>query len=113
MGNLDMSEFRNDRPISELYRLAALEWVELDSAARMLEDTKSSVFAQYVNDYGDIPISRAEAKVRATDDWLRYVEDTVNARTKANKAKVQCEYLRMRFSEEVSRDANARIERKL
>jgi hypothetical protein len=108
-----MYEFRNDRPISELYRIAALEWCDLDSAARMLESSKSAIVAQWVNDYGDIPISRAEAKVKASDDYLRLVEDVENARTKANKAKVQCEYLRMRFSEEVSRDANARIERKL
>ncbi len=108
-----MDERYTNMPISEQYRLAALEWVDLDSAARLLEDSKSAVFAQHVNDYGDMPVSRAEAKVRATDDWLRYVEDTVNARTKANKAKVQCEYLRMRFSEEIGREANARVEKRM
>jgi len=104
---------KNDYPISEQYRIAAEHWCDLDAAARMLESSKSAIVAQWVNDYGDIPISRAEAKVKASDDYLRLVEDVENARTKANKAKVQCEYLRMRFSEEVSRDANARIERKL
>ena len=108
-----MDERHTNMPISEQYRLAALEWCDLDNAARMLEDTKSSVLSQWMADHGDIPISRAEAKVKASDDWLRLVEDTVQARTKANKAKVQCEYLRMRFSEEIGREANARVERRM
>jgi hypothetical protein len=108
-----MDERYTNMPISEQYRLAALEWVDLDSAARILESSKSAIVAQWVNDYGDMPISRAEAKVRASDDYLRLIEDIETARTKANKAKVQCEYLRMRFSEEIGRDANARAERRL
>jgi hypothetical protein len=100
-----MDERYTNMPISEQYRLAALEWVDLDSAARILESSKSAIVAQWVNDYGDMPISRAEAKVKASDDYLRLIE--------ANKAKVQCEYLRMRFSEEIGRDANARAERRL
>ena len=104
---------RNDIPISEQYRLAAEEWVDLDGAARILEDSKSCILAQWINDYGDIPVSRAEAKVKASDNWLRLVEQTAEARTKANKAKIQCDYLRMRFSEEIGKDANSRIERKL
>ena len=104
---------RNDKPLSELYRMAAEEWVDLDHSARLLEDTKSSILAQWMTDHGDIPVSRAEAKVKASDDWLRLVEDTVTARTKANKAKIQCDYLRMRFSEEVSREATSRAERRI
>jgi hypothetical protein len=107
------SNLRNDMPLSELYRIAAEKWVDLDHAARLLEDTKSSILAQWMADHGDIPISRAEAKVKSSDDWLRLVEDTVTARTKANKAKIELEYLRMRFSEEVSREATARVERKV
>jgi hypothetical protein len=103
----------NDQPLSELYRMAAEEWCDLDHAARLLEDTKSSILSQWMSDHGDIPVSRAEAKVKASDDWLRLVEDTVTARTKANKAKIQCDYLRMRFSEEVSREATSRIERRI
>lgn len=110
-----IGEFNNqsNMPISEQYRLAALEWVDLDSAARILEDSKSAIVAQWMADHGDIPVSRAEAKVKSSDDYLRLIEDIANARTKANKAKVQCEYLRMRFSEEVSREATSRIERRM
>jgi hypothetical protein len=107
------SDRYNNMPLSEEYRLAALQWVDLDAAARILESTKSAIVAQWVSDYGDMPISRAEARVKSSDDYLRLVEDIENARTKANKAKVQCEYLKMRFSEEIGRDANARAERRL
>jgi hypothetical protein len=37
---------RNDVPISEQYRLAALDWVQLDAAARMLEEGKTTYLAQ-------------------------------------------------------------------
>lgn len=103
----------NDVPLSEQYRLAAEEWVDLDAAARMLDESKSAIVAQWINDYGDIPVSRAESKVKGSDNYLRLIEDIVNAKTKANKAKIQLDYLRMRFSEEVSREATSRVERRI
>lgn len=104
---------RNDVPISEQFRIAALEWVELDSAARVLEDSKSAIVSQWINDFGDVPVSRAEARVKASDEYLRLIENIANARTEANKAKVQVEYLRMRFSEQIGHDATARLERRM
>lgn len=104
---------RNDIPLSEQFRLAALEWVTLDAAARVLEDSKSAIVSQWINDFGDVPVSRAEARVKASDEYLRLIEDIANARTKANKAKVKVEYLRMRFSEQIGHDATARLERRM
>ena len=104
---------KNDVPISEQYRLAALDWVDADAAARILESSKSAIVAQMLLDHGDIPVSRAEIKVKSSDDYLRLIEDIENARTKANKAKVQMEYLRMRFSEQVSFEATSRAERRM
>lgn len=103
----------NGMPISEQYRISALEWVDLDAAARILESSKSAIVAQWMTDHGDIPVSRAEQKVKSSDDYLRLIEDIENARTRANKAKVQVEYLRMRFSEQVSIEANSRSERRM
>jgi hypothetical protein len=100
-------------PVSEKYRLAALEWVDLDHAARLLEDTKSSVLAQKMAELGDCPVSRAEATVKASADWREFVLSIVNARTEANRKKVEVEFLRMRFSEWQSHEANDRIERKM
>ena len=50
----------DNHPISELFRLAALEWVELDGAARLLEESKSAVMSQLLQDMADMPVSRAE-----------------------------------------------------
>ena len=100
-------------PISELYRLAAEEWVKLDGAARLLEETKTAVLSQMMASLGDMPVSRAELTVKSTDDWKEFVSEMVKARTAANEKKIEVEYLKMRFAEWNSNEANARIERKL
>jgi hypothetical protein len=100
-------------PISELYRLAAEDWVRLDGAARLLEETKTAVLSQMMASLGDMPVSRAELTVKSTDDWKEFVSEMVKARTAANEKKVEIEYLKMRFAEWNSNEANARIERKL
>jgi hypothetical protein len=46
---------RNDVPVSELYRLAAIEWVAMDAAARLLDEGKSAYIAQQINKLGDMP----------------------------------------------------------
>ena len=69
------------QPLSERYRLVAKEWVELDSAARMFEETKSAVLAQKMAVLGDVPVSRAEQQVKASEDWHSFVTKMVEART--------------------------------
>lgn len=113
MTQIGESSIRNDVPISEQFRLAAIEWCDLDAAARILESSKGAIVAQWVNDYGDIPVSRAESRVKGSDEYLRLIENIENARTRANKAKVQVEYLRMKFSEQVSFEATSRVERRM
>ena len=99
--------------ISEQFRIAAKQWVELDSAANMLEETKSAVLSQKMAALGDMPVSRAELIVKASEEWRDFVEGMVKARGAANLAKVKCEYIRMRFSEWQSAEATARAERRL
>ena len=81
----------DNEPYSEQYRLAGEEWVADDAAARLREETKSIVFSQLVGKQGDMPVSRAEHAVRSSDEWHEFVTKMVEARTKANAAKV---YLR-------------------
>lgn len=99
--------------LSERYRLVAKEWVELDSAARMFEETKSAVLAQKMAVLGDVPVSRAEQQVKASEDWHSFVTKMVEARTAANLKKVELEWVKMRFSENQSREATERAERRL
>lgn len=100
-------------PLSEQFRIVAKKWVEADSAATMLEESKSAVLARMMSDQGDMPVSRAEMNVKASADWKGYIQSMVEARQKAALLKVQLEYLRMKFSEWQSYEATKRAEMKL
>lgn len=103
----------DNRPFSEQFATAGKEWAEKESAASLLEDSKSAVMAQRQAMLGDLPVNRAEQIVKASPDWLEYIERTVEARREANHAKVHMEFLRMRFQEFMSTEANQRTEAKL
>ena len=102
-----------DQPLSEQYRIVAKKWVEADSAANILEETKSAVLAKMMADLGDMPVSRAEMKVKSSDEWHDHVRHMVDARSKASAAKIEAEYLKMRFYEWQSQAATRRAEMKL
>lgn len=103
----------DNRPLSEIYKAAGDEWVDLDAAARLREETKSLRFAQKVMELGDMPVNRAEHIIKATQEWMDDVTMDVKMRTAANKAKVYMKSVEMRFGEWQSDEANHRIEAKL
>lgn len=100
-------------PLSEQFRIAAKDWVDKDSAASMLEETKSAVLAQRMAALGDMPVNRAEQTVKASPEWHDWIAGMVNARTVANLAKVKLEWTRMRFNEWQSENATKRAEMRL
>jgi hypothetical protein len=100
-------------PISEQFRVIAKKWVDADSAANMLEETKSAFLNQLMLAQGEMAVSKAEMNVKASAEWKEYVESMVNARKTANLLKVQLEYIRMQFYEWQSHNANKRAEMKL
>jgi len=51
--------------------------------------------------------------VKAGDPWANYIKTMVRAKTQANKARVEVDYIRMVFSEWQSREANVRAEKRL
>ncbi|RZN19496.1 hypothetical protein [Bradyrhizobium sp. Leo121] len=102
-----------NQPISEQFRLAAKDWVEKDSAANLLEETKSAVLSQMMTRLGDVPVSHAERSVKSSEEWLDFVKKMVRAREAANLAKVRCEYIRMKFQEWSSYNATKRAEMRL
>lgn len=102
-----------NNPISEQFRLAAKDWVEKDSAANLLEETKSAVLSQMMARLGDIPVSHAERSVKSSEEWKDFVTKMVKAREASNLAKVRCEYIRMKFNEHQSENANKRAEMRL
>jgi hypothetical protein len=100
-------------PLSEQYRVVAKAYVDADSAASLLEETKSAVLARMMLSLGDMPVSRAEMQVKASDDWSEFVTNMVKAREKAAFLKVKLEYIRMKFHEWQSIEASKRAEMRL
>ena len=100
-------------PLSEQYRLVAKRWVDADSAANLLEETKSAVLAKMMAQRGDMPVSKAEMQVKASDEWTDFVTKMVNARQSAALLKVQMAYIQMKASEWMSENATKRAEMKL
>ena len=103
----------DNQPLSEQYRLAAKDWVQKDAAARLLEETKTTVLAQRVKALGDMPVTSAERDVKASDAWLEYISGMVEARTDANLARVKVKWIEMRAAEYQSAEATKRAEMKL
>ena len=103
----------NNRPQSEVYREAYERWVSLDARARMLEDTKSIVFSQLCSEMaGDFPgysVAKVELKVRASDRYEQHIRSMVDARTRANEAKVSVEVARMKYWESSQDRADERF----
>lgn len=103
----------NEAPLSEQYRVVAKAWVDADAAANLLEETKSAVLSKMMLACGDMPVSRAEMQVKASDDWRDFVTKMVEAREKASLLKVKMEYIRMKFHEWQSMEASRRAEMRL
>ena len=102
-----------DHPLSEQFRIIAKQWIDADAAANILEECKSATLAQRMAACGDVPVSRAEMTVKASQEWTEYLTKMVEDRKKANLLKVHLESIRMRFSEQQSHEATARAERRL
>jgi hypothetical protein len=103
----------DNRPWSEQYRVIAKQWVDADAAANFREEMKSATLARLMAKEGDIPVSRAEMNVKASDEWGEFIEHMTDARQKATLLKVQLEYIRMKFMEWQSENATKRAEMRL
>lgn len=100
-------------PWSEQYRIVAKQWVDADAAANFREELKSATLARLMTAQGDMPVSRAEMIVKASDTWGKYVGEMIDARKTATLLKVQLEYIKMKFQEWSSENANKRAEMRL
>lgn len=100
-------------PWPEQYRVVAKEYVALKAAADLLEETKSATLAKRMSALGDMPVSRAEMTVKASDEWNDYIAKMVSAREQAELKRVHLEYIRMKFQEWSSHNATQRAEMRL
>lgn len=97
---------------SEIYRLAGEEWSDLEATATLLEDTKSAYLAERTAILRDIPVNRAEQIVKSSPEWKERIENTVEARRLANRAKVKLESIRIQIMQWNNDEANRRQELK-
>ncbi len=113
----DDPHHKSNEPISEQFRIVAKKWVDADTAASFMEETKSAFLADRINDVIgfnlDMAFNKAELAAKASPEYKDFCKQMVEHRGKANLLKVQLEYLRMKFSEWQSAEANARSERRL
>ena len=110
---MDIKEQFSNQLISEQYRLVAKAWVEADGVARLLEETKTAVLAQWVQKHGDMAVNAAEREVKSSPEWEEFIAKMVDARTAANLKKVQLEFIRMKSAEQQSAEASKRAEMRL
>lgn len=103
----------DNRPLSEQFRVIAKQWIDADNAARLLEETKTSVLSERMIALGDMPVAHAERDVKASPEWREFLESMVNARSEANRLRMQLEYIRMRHAEQQSLEASRRAEMRL
>ena len=104
---------RHNLPLSEQWYHAATRWAALQAAADMLEDGKSAYLSQKMAALGDMPVSKAELAVKSSAEWADYIKKSVRAREQSNLAKIEAEFLKMRFTEWQATDANARQEMRM
>lgn len=104
-----------DWPLSEQYRVVAKAWCDLDGAARMLESMRDPVLSEMVGRLvaAGMSVARAEREAKGSAEFHDYTRKSVEARTQANLKRHQLEFIRMRHSEWISGDANARAEKRL
>ncbi len=102
----------DNRPLAERWHDAAMTCVDAEAAAQLLEETKSAKLAELVagllRDDPKMSVAKAETTVKSSPEWRRWIEGMVTARKAANRARVQRDYLRMRFSVWIAEDANHR-----
>lgn len=85
--------------LPEQYRTAAQEWARLDGRARELEEGKAHWFAKRCRTMAALSVAAAEREVKAMDEWRDVEKEAAHARTEANNARADMDYLRMKFQQ--------------
>jgi hypothetical protein len=104
----------SERPISEQFRIIARQFADVDAAANILEGTKRDVLESIKSRIvagSDMPDNKAERLARCSDEWKEFKASMLENRNKATRLKLQLEFIRMKFSEQLDANANARRER--
>lgn len=99
--------------LTEQYRLASVDWIDKDAAARLLEEFKPVELARLKSLHPDFTDAKAERIVRASEGWANFIRKMIDARTDANRAKMRLKIQEMEYFQRQSADATARSERRM
>jgi hypothetical protein len=107
----------SERLPSQIFAEYGRKWVMLDGAASLLEEGKKTFFNQLkLQEMSNNPkLSQAAAETNASvrADYIDYFEKMVDARVKANEARIGMKYAEIRAQERNSEEAAARQERRM
>lgn len=107
---------QSNQSLADKYARIADRWVDEDNAARLLEETKSTVLEQrkadLIKENPKLADNAAERMAKADPEWHAWVTDMVHRRTRANRLKIALKVYDMRHSEQQSLEATRRAEMK-
>ncbi|MFZ5783940.1 MAG: hypothetical protein ACOY4R_27395 [Pseudomonadota bacterium] len=64
-------------------------WADLNAAADALEETKGAVLGSILREHFDEPAWKADAQAKSDERYTKHIAAMVEARRKANKAKIR------------------------
>jgi len=109
----DIPEYEQSPP--EQLRVAGNEWSDLDAAAFLMAETKTSELArrtlEHAEEFGPMSNAKAEQIIKASNEWRAHLVQIADARRHANRARVYYDSLRTKFAYWQSQNANRREER--
>lgn len=84
---------RHERPMSEQFRLVARKFCAANAKARRFEAIKSTELERrkkdLIRERGPMPDAAAEREVKASDDWMQFLEDGVAAKLHMELLEIQ------------------------
>lgn len=98
----------DNEPWSDQWRRMAHIANERDAAANLMEQTRSAVLAQRKTQLGEMADNKAERIVKSSPEWEEYNKKMVKARQDANWAKIEAEWMKMKYYEHASDRADER-----
>lgn len=102
-------------PLSQQFYECGLKHADLHAAASLLEETKSTVQAQLAlrHTAQGVSVSKSELMAKADPLMEQHINNMVEARKAANKAKVEMEFLRIKHWENQSEQATERLQARI
>jgi hypothetical protein len=95
----------------EKWRIRAAEWLDLQEAADILNETKNDVFAEIKSAQDGSSEAEKERKARLSPEWKEFRDKMLDADAKARRARLRVKYESMLFDAWRTENANARTEK--